>query len=324
MSFSSRLSDLFAAAKNHLIDRNPALDYTHIPGVGNRYVAINGEDVCVLELPSPQGAVPQHDIERLEDAAAYLKRVAEPADADVLVGLTHIHADFDRFGVSPRPRLTVPLAYHWQFAPWAGKIGVDVSKREFVRFLVENHSVIIGEYVHREGATPVPMGERLTHIAARLNMTGKSDIQTQMDETGAVTFSSVVNEQQVNGKFPTEFSIVTPVYQCLEGHDEFQLDLKLRVQPIENGLKFTLLAPGLQGVLLAAREAVRKRMVDLLGEEWLVVAGTPRSAKRPVNLQGPSINVTEAPPWLSDAFAEALKVGPEPSTPTEPEPEPEH
>jgi hypothetical protein len=203
----------------------------------------------------------QHRFDDLESFAAFMKREADGAKADVLLGTKQVSA-FIAADVIRGDRVACELPYSPSFTAWSALLGKPLSQKTFFDHLRAFESDI-----------PNDGGVVLLTELGKLGVAQGEEITTQIDERGTIVYAAATSKTQVQGKIPPSFAIRVPVYRdpAVE-FEKHEIELLLDVQT-RGGLTFTLTAPLLEYALIEARQRVAERLRQLLGEPFQVWLG---------------------------------------------------
>lgn len=227
----------------------------HPKGDGSTYLVVR-HGYGVQTLAGPRAPRRMHVFDDLATFAAWLGRKADGARTELFVGADTIDVVLDP-GELEHEQPTCLLRLEPEIQAFREAFGKPLSLkafhdlvRAFRRFITDSEGLL----------------SQLRVVTVRAS----DELQSEIDETGAVRLSGMVGRRDVSGRVPPEIIVRTGFYQGLRT-EPFGVEILVNVSL--DPLQFVLTCPGWDLVVAAARDRVRAQLAEDLAEEFTVVLG---------------------------------------------------
>lgn len=257
-----------------LSDPAPKPDLVTSPDGRGGSVVIVRDDYKVEQIAGPERAKRTHVFHDLGSFAEWLKRWANPATAEILVGDAKARALLggETVALDPASDVTCLLRHHPTFAAWKAAFGVKLNPKAFHAF-IRSVAVTFGN------GGGVTAADVLSAELAKLKAVKNGEINMSVDPRGFYAVSGATTAVQVDAKIPPSFTIRTPILigipesESSESEMLYLLEILLSMDVEDSGIFFTLTCPTLDAVLHQARLDAVGYLRTLLGEGFLVGLG---------------------------------------------------
>ncbi len=228
-------------------------------GYGHVVVVRDGYDVHRLDGRDEGKRI--HEFDDLATFAEYLNRHGESEQVELLLDDDHVDAALDPKSTQPEI-VSCELDPHPTFAAWSEKLGNPMPQKMF-------HQLVRGF----RGS--VAESEGLLAALRVVSVARKGEMTSEIDETGATRLNLVTEKTEMAGKLPPEFVVTTPVYRGIvdDKGKEIVYSIEILLSIDIDVLAFTLDAPALELVKLAARQDVAAMLKRELDDGYLVGLG---------------------------------------------------
>lgn len=238
--------------------------YDEPDGKGKFIVIRNG--YTTEHLDGPKRNKRAHQFSDVMSFAQYLRRHAadDMETVEILGNAERIEAALDPKDVDT-DRLVCNLEFHPRLKPWLAMFGKPTAQRDMWMF-IRGRLKDFGKARTIDGEE-IDYGPVLARELQKLEVTTGGTIDLQMDAGGSVNFVNVSQTTRTNGRLPSSFNIVLPVYRNVmlapAGTNElaeptYSLDVFLSYKAVKDGdaqkVVLTLECPGLDQTKQDAQE----------------------------------------------------------------------
>lgn len=242
---------------------------------GDGEIFVTRAPYTLADKPGPRVGARRHQIEDVDSLADWLKRHADAAVVEVLVGKSEIVAILDPRNPTS-DRITTPLAFHPRFDRWVAATGKRLEQFAFQR-LVLTAAEDFGKLWSTEGDDLGSEGQKLAEGLLKFSMGRNTEVAVEYDAAGFATVNGKSEKTNVSSKIKPYYDLYVPVHLGIVDGDDKERIYKVRLfvqvvlqdgQPV-----FVLSIPELEVVRRQARLDVAAHLRRRVGDTFLVGLG---------------------------------------------------
>jgi hypothetical protein len=260
--------------------RSPTLD-------GRHDTFLVREGYKVHTEPSGEERRRSHRFQSLGDFAGWLNRHAPPKLTDILVDDEEAVAFLD-VDHPNADRVTCDLVVHPRAARWLGALGKRLSQRDLVKLLLAGKDDTAAELL-ADGTCIGRQAQTMIGEIGKLNVTSLTELRSDVDARGMLTFAGSSESRTINGKIPSSFSVTVPWFvEVLDGlpvlearEDAYELELLVDFDVVEGKPQFVLSCPALEERRHEAVQGAIRYLRAKLHTDFLVGMGVAETTLMP-------------------------------------------